>query len=358
MMSTTTVQVHEVAEQIVQVRLPLPFALNHVNCYLLDDGDGWTVLDTGLHWPDAAAGWRHAFQTVGIVPRQIRRIVLTHMHPDHFGMAGYLQGLSGAPIFVGAVEHAAIERVWVQDSWREAAATDFWRGAGLDESLLQVITEQVAALRQRTMPHPTHLEVIDENQCIHMGGRDFQPIVASGHSDGQIIFYSAQDQLMLCGDQVLERITPNIGLWPGNVATPLQNYLTSLQELAQLDVALALPGHYGLLDSAQHESRIIVGGSHSAPRMTAWQERITTLQVHHQERLAAMLAAVESINEEIAEYPCTALTVARRIFNFQRFSEHEIRFAVAETLAHLVHLMHQGQLNEEIRNGIHHYSRL
>lgn len=330
------VRIREVAEQVIQVRLPLPFALNHVNCYLLNDGDGWTILDTGLHWPLAEAGWQQTLNELHIAPKQIRRIVLTHMHPDHFGMAGYLQKITGATIFVGAVEYAAIDRIWVQDSWREAAAVDFWQRAGLDHALLRVVTEQVATLRQRTMPHPTDFVIIDEQQPFAMGGRHFQPICAPGHSDGQIIFYSATDQLLLCGDQVLEKITPNIGLWPGGATAPLQHYLGSLNGLWGLDVTVALPGH--------------------GTRLTRWQDRIETLQSHHAARLDAMLAVVERINDKNqGGEECTALGVAQRIFNFQRFSEHEVRFAVAETLAHLAHLVDQGNLCEDVSHGVRHY---
>jgi len=337
---STVVPIREVAEQIIQVRLPLPFALNHVNCYLLDDGNGWTILDTGLHWPAAEAGWQQALHELHISPKQIQRIVLTHMHPDHFGMAGHLQEITGAPISVGAIEYAAIERVWIHDSWREAAAIDFWRSAGLDSALLQTVSGQVAALRQRTMPHPSNFVVIEEDQPFVMGGRSFQPIIAPGHSDGQIIFYAKAEQLLLCGDQVLEKITPNIGLWPGGAAAPLQQYLASLTALQQLAVTVALPGHGGLL--------------------TQWAERIETLQQHHEARLAAMWAAVQSIEKGLQKghcdrESCTALAVARTIFNFQRFSEHEIRFAVAETLAHLVHLVARGKLQEKIANGVRYF---
>jgi len=312
----------QVAEAIFQVRLPLPFALNHVNCYLLDDGDGWTMLDTGLHWPAAEAAWQQAMQALGILPTEIRRILLTHAHPDHVGMAGYFQQLTGAPVFVGAQEQAVIERVWIQDSWREAAALDFWQRAGLDDALCAIVIEQVGQLRQQTMPHPTDFAVLDPAQEVLMGGRHFQPIVAPGHSDGQLIFYSASDRLLLCGDQVLGKISPNIGLWPGGATQPLHAYLHSLARLEELPVDLALPGH-------------------GAP-ILGWQARIAALQSHHAERLAAMQQVVAAQQDG-----ATALMVAQAIFNFARFSKHEIRFAVAESLAHLVYLVAEGRLRTE-----------
>lgn len=326
--TVVAVRYQEVAPNIIQVRIPLPFALNHVNCYLLDDGNGWTMLDTGLHWPAAEAAWQQALQELGIALSAIQRIVLTHMHPDHFGMAGYFQQITGAPIFVGALEYAAIERIWIEDSWRDAGAVDFWRGAGLDETMLTVITEQVDSLRQRTMPHPTEFVIIDSaTEELAMGGRHFQPLPAPGHSDGQLIFHSPADQLMLCGDQVLGKISPNIGLWPGGATQPLADYLRSLAELAALDVQLALPGH-------------------GTPILT-WQARIAALQQHHADRLAAMIAAVTEQQNSGA----TALQVAQQIFDFGRFSEHEIRFAIAETLAHLVYLVTEGELYTEERQG-------
>ena len=134
---------------------------------------------------------------------------------------------------------------------------------------------------------------------------------------------------MLCGDQVLGKITPNIGRWPGAEAQPLRRYLASLAALQRLPVQLALPGH-------------------GAP-LTTWVERITQLQQHHQQRLAAMA--------EAADTGATVLGVARAIFNFAKFSEHEVRFAVAETLAHLDYLVEAGELQMWEEDGVASYGR-
>lgn len=326
---TTSVSPVEVAAHIYQVRIPLPFALNHVNCYLLRDDDGWTLLDTGLNWPAAQQAWQQALTTLAITPPQIHRIVLTHMHPDHFGMAGYFQAASGAPVLLSAIDAQAAQRVWVEDGWKAEITSGFWQRAGVDAGLLEQIDAQVQGLRTRTMPHPERIDLLAPEGELTMAGRRWRAIHAPGHSDGQLIFYAAEEQLMLCGDQVLGKITPNIGRWPGAEEQPLQRYLASLAGLQRLPVQLALPGH-------------------GAP-LTTWGERIGELQQHHQARLAAMA--------EAAGTGATVLSVARTIFNFAKFSEHEVRFAVAETLAHLAYLVEAGELRVWEADGVASYSR-
>jgi len=320
------VTIQPISENIYQIRLPLPFALNHVNCYLLREADGWTMLDTGLNWVDSQQAWQAAFDELQITPAQIRRIVLTHMHPDHFGMAGYFQMLTGAPLYLSPREAALAQTVWVDNGWRQELAHDFWQLAGVTGGVLATVTAQTERLRQLTMPHPMTMQTITPGTTLAMGGRNWQVIHAPGHADGQILFYDATDQLVLCGDQVLMKITPNIGRWPTTEPDPLGHYLHSLTQLAQLHVRLALPGHGRPIEE--------------------WQARLHELQTHHASRLMQMAAAADSVS---------ALTVAQRIFNFDRFGEHEVRFAVAETLAHLEHLVLNGGLTYTDQAGIRLY---
>ena len=122
--------VREVAADIYQVRLPLPFALNHVNCYLLRDGDGWTILDTGLNRPEIHAGWQAAFATLGIAPAQVTRIVVTHMHPDHIGLAGRLQQETGAAVFMSPREWEIATIAWVENREQGEYLAGYLRQAG------------------------------------------------------------------------------------------------------------------------------------------------------------------------------------------------------------------------------------
>ncbi|MBW7881453.1 MAG: MBL fold metallo-hydrolase [Caldilineaceae bacterium] len=309
----------EVARDIFQVRLPLPFALNHVNCYLLRDEDGWTVIDTALNYEPAIAGWRAALAELSISPRAIRRVILTHMHPDHFGLCGWFQAQSGAAVYLSPRERDLAEYTWLHDIPTEehrTAVLRYLHSGGISPEISAFIGKQQDRLRELTLPHPARLCTIEAGATVKMGGRTFQAIHAPGHADGQLLFYAAEDRLLLCGDQVLLHITPNIGMWPTSEPNPLGRYLRSLDQLARLDVALALPGHHDLI--------------------TNWQERIGELVVHHEERLDAMY--------EAARAGATALDVSRMVFNFSKFSPHEVRFAVAETLAHLEYLAEAGVL--------------
>lgn len=318
-----------IAENIYQIRLPLPFALNHVNCYLLREADGWTMLDTGLNWPESQQAWQAAFAELQIDDGQLRRIILTHMHPDHFGAAGYFQARTGVPVYMSPREAELAQIVWVENGWREELSSGFWQRAGVTAAALETISTTTERLRQRTLPHPLVVEHLLPDTTMAMAGRDWQILHAPGHADGQLIFYDPVEQLLLSGDQVLMKITPNIGLWPTTAANPLARYLESLTTLATLPVHIAWPGH--------------------GRPITEWQMRLHELQIHHQQRLAKMIdAAVEG---------ASALTIAQRVFNFAKFSEHEVRFAVAETLAHLEYLVLHGELQRAEEAGAYRYYR-
>lgn len=317
----------EVAAGIFQVRLPLPFALNHVNCYLLRDDEGWTMLDTGLDRPEIRSAWEVAFCELDVEPQRVRQIVLTHMHPDHFGLAGFFQRITGAPVYLSPRESDLARTVWIEGSWQLDQVAEYWRMGGIPGDVRRVISEQTERLRSMTMPHPHEILTIEPGSHVAMGNRTFVALHAPGHSDGQLVFYDPADRLMLCGDQVLRSITPNIGLWPSTEADPLGRYLESLEALAQLDVRVALPGHGSPIDE--------------------WQPRIESLKRHHSDRLDATVHAIGN--------GATALEVSRRLFNFDAFSEHEVRFAIAEAMAHLEYLALRGRIVSH-DNGVRTYA--
>ena len=302
----------QITDDIVQVQIPLPYVLNIVNCYLLRGADGWTLIDTGLNTAAARAQWRTALNALGITPDAIEKIVLTHMHPDHFGMAGWWQRAATAPMPLFLPER---ERRQMQVFYRRENTPLYhqWMlDCGMDAESVDNIENALFSTRDLTQPHPLEQRFLRADTGVRLGEREFRTIHAPGHSDGQLIFYDAADRLMLCGDHVLMRITPNIGSWPHTEPDPLGRFLGSLTELAALDVRLALPGHKWLISD--------------------WRGRIEELIAHHQQRLGHTRGALESGAR-------TVLEVAAQLFDLERLTPHEWRFALAETLAHLHYLL-------------------
>ncbi len=307
--------ISRIADDIIQVQIPLPYVLNIVNCYLLRGADGWTLIDTGLNTAAARAQWQSAMSTLDIKPSDIEKIVLTHMHPDHYGMAGWWQRQTETPIPLFLPEREMRQIRIFYERQNTPLYHQWLLDCGMEEAAVNNLEDALYSTRDLTQPHPLEHELLPADTVVQLGARDFRAIHAPGHSDGQMIFYDAADRLMLCGDHVLMRITPNIGIWPHSEPDPLGRFLHSLNELAPLDVRLALPGHRWLI--------------------TDWRGRIEEIIAHHQSRL-------ERTEEALAAGARTVLEVAAQLFDLERLTPHERRFALAETLAHLSYLREQG----------------
>jgi glyoxylase-like metal-dependent hydrolase (beta-lactamase superfamily II) len=314
-----------VTPDIFQVQLPLPFALRIVNCYLLRGKSGWTIVDTGLNTSQARAAWQEAFAQLHLRPCQIEQIVLTHIHPDHYGLAGWLvescvaDGGSPPPVRLSRREAEMAARFWGREVWQQPGYLAFWQQCGVPDHLAQAIIETTEQTRQRTYPHPAAYQLIEPDHPIQLGNRLMRPLLMPGHSDGQLLFYDTADQLLLCGDHVLQKITPNISLWPDGEPDPLGRYLESLAALAQVEVQLALPGH--------------------GPMMTDLPGRMAQITRHHGDRLEQTLALVDQ--------PLTVYEVSQRLFDHAHLTVHEMRFAATETLAHLDYLVRRGRAHRE-----------
>lgn len=315
-----TAGITQITDDIVQVQIPLPYILNIVNCYLLRGGQGWTLLDTGLNTAGARAQWQRAMNTLGITAADIQKIVLTHMHPDHFGMAGWWQRQTSPPIPLCL---PAAEKATAQVFYRRANTALYhqWMlSCGMDQETVDNVESALLNTRDLTQPHPLQQDYLAAGALVQLGDRIVRAIHAPGHSDGQLIFYDESERMMFCGDHVLMKITPNIGSWPHSAADPLGRYMDSLRELSTLDVRLALPGHRWLI--------------------TDWRGRIEELLAHHHARLRHTLAAIEA-------GAATVYEIAAHLFDLERLTPHEWRFAMAEALAHLHYLRERDQVSLE-----------
>ncbi len=323
----------EVAKDIYQVRLPLPFRLDHVQCYLLRGESGWTIVDAGLNMSVSRNGWLNSFAALGIAPGDVTQIVLTHTHPDHYGLAGWLQAWHSSRDFVPPVLLSQREAIFADVCWVNfetliVSMEQTFGRCGIEPEQARKIAAEVHRVASRTDPHPTKIQTLQAGSMIEMGNRTFQIIHTPGHADGHLIFYDKADRLLLSGDHVLNSITPHIGRWPKGDADPLGRYLDSLRSLKQLDVQLALPGHKALIRN--------------------WHGRLAELQIHHAERLERTVTAVKNF--------ATVSDIATQEFNLAALDMHNTRFALAETLAHLDLLVNQGRLVCHNEHDIWHYS--
>lgn len=311
----------KISDEIYQLRLPLPFALNHVNAYLLKAESGWTIVDCGINWEKGRQTWQYAFDELGFSGADIEQIVLTHVHPDHFGLAGWLYQLAQSAGRDIQIKTSQREIEQAQAVWGDTRIEfQYWlRDNGMPNEMSDDVDHSMGKTYEMTLPHAPALIALELNQPLKMGERLFKPIIAPGHSDGHLLFYDEADKLLLSGDHVLMKITPNIGLWENTDPNPLGAFMSSLRDLSGLEVSRALPGHRNIVED--------------------WSGRIAELLLHHEHRLNLVL-------EKVAKGARTPYQVANRIFNTERFTTHEWRFAIAETLAHLEYLRVEGKIKQ------------
>jgi glyoxylase-like metal-dependent hydrolase (beta-lactamase superfamily II) len=302
---------------VARIKVPLPFPLQWVNSYAIRGKQGITVIDPGLHTEAAIAVWEETFERLGFAGSDIERIVLTHYHPDHYGLAGWMQQLSGADVWLSRAGHEQAQRLWGAGKPLTAEIIAQFRRAGMPGEWLGQVKQHLDDFVPFVSPQPTVRE-LEPGIRFALGDEEYATIEAGGHAIGQICFYRESSREMFCGDQVLPKISPNISLIPGAEADPLDSFLGSLKQLASYEVARVFPGH--------------------RDPFTDFAGRIRELLAHHEERLKRM-------RNQLRE-PLTAYGLCRRIFG-DRLSVHQLRFALAETLAHVEHLRLAGAVMRE-----------
>ena len=332
------VRLREVAAGVVQVRLPLPFRLNHVNCYLLRGDKGWTIVDTGINTALARRGWEIALDEVGITPADIDQLIVTHVHPDHFGLAGWLQErVANAgrpeplPVYMSAPEYGFFSTVWSHPRMHLQSMVDYFKRGGMPPDLSQSVAEETGNTGRRTLPHPRHISILKPGEQLAIGERRFTVLTESGHSPGVILLHDEARRELFCSDHMLVKITPHIGFWPNMPDEPLTDFLASLRRLRSLAVDIAYPGHRSDIED--------------------WSGRLGELLTHHANRLEETYEAVPAGSLR------TVAQIATTVFRLGELNAHEMRFAMAETWSHIIWLVKAGRLVEMEQAGIAKYRR-
>ena len=321
-------QVVEVQPGLLWIRLKLPFQLNHVNIYLLADGDGWTIVDSGFGDEASIAAWTTLFegQLSGF---NIKRLIITHCHPDHIGLAGWVVERFKCPLYMSQVEYLqAIHNQVRGTEERTGAQRLFFLRHGMDDELADKLLGRGQEYLKRVSVLPPSYYRISHGDEISIGARRFKVITGGGHSHDQVMLYCASDKLFLSADQVLSKISPNVSVW---ATEPEQNSLGQyLASLASLTTTLpydllVLPGHgvpfYGL------------------------KTRIRQLAEHHEERCRLIAEACQTTSK-------TSRELVPVVFHKYALDPHQLGFATGELIAHVNYMLVEGRLSAEETGGL------
>jgi glyoxylase-like metal-dependent hydrolase (beta-lactamase superfamily II) len=310
-----------VAPGLLWARLPLPFRLDHVNVWLLEEEDGWTIVDTGCATPELMGVW----ETLLAGPMRglaVRRVIATHGHVDHIGLSGWMVDRFAAA-FVGTFT----EWIWARLTHMHdvpgssEAHRSYLVRHGFEEGTADRMVKSRRRFVDLSTPIPGSITEIRDGEFIRFGGRRWRVIVTRGHAFEHASFYDAEGGILIGGDHLLPKISPVIAVYEMTPnADPLADYLASFPQFADLPAdTLVLPSH----------------------GMPYWgiHERIEELGDHHRRRLAA--------TAEFLSTPRTAVDLSSAMFPHIEGPDN-IGFALGETLAHINYLVNQGVVREDV----------
>jgi len=313
---------------IIRVKVPVPFPLQWVNGYILRSGDGYTIIDPGLHTDKAVDVWQTVLRELHIESDQIDRVVLTHHHPDHYGLAGWMQEWTGCDVYMSPEGHQLAKRLWGESETMTEELCSLFEQHGLPSNQLQQMREHMRGFIPLVSPQP-EVRYLTEGDEWQAGELSFRTVTVSGHAYRHLVFIDEAKKLMFCGDHVLPRITPNISFIPNEDPDPLDSFLQGLDKLATYEVEAIYPGHRDPFSDLK--------------------SRTASLKAHHEERLQTM---VEQLDE-----PQTVYALCTSLFG-ERLSIHQLRFAMSETLAHLIYLSNRGQIIQEGDDDLRRFVRV
>ncbi len=328
----TTGSAIELAPGVLWIRMPLPFQLSHINVWAIKDNDGWALVDTGIWSTDTAAAWHQVFADV-FAGRAVTRVFVTHMHPDHIGMAGWLTRKFNCRLWISRLEYFSC-RMLGADTGREApeAGVRFYRMAGWDDDAMERYRTRFGAFGKLIYALPDSYRRLLDGEVIDIDSQRWVVVIGTGHSPEHACLYCPALKLLISGDQVLPRISSNVSVFPTEPdANPLADWLDSLHKLK-----CAVPND------------VMVLPSHNEP-FYGLHERIDAL-------LDSQLKALDRLRDALRK-PLRAVDAFAALFARPITSEHQLMsMATGESIAHLNYLMHRGEASMSIgEDGVARY---
>lgn len=312
----------KVAEGVYWLRMPLPFVLDHINLYLLRDGDGWTIIDTGIRGPATMAHWEHVLKTF-FEGAPVKRVIATHMHPDHVGQAGWLARRCKVDLWMTRTEFLSC-KVIAGDGPADVPddAVRFYHQSGFDQHQLDLYRQRFGSFGAMIERLPAGFRRIRDAEVLLINGIEWHVVVGRGHSPEHACLYCPAMKLFVSGDQVLPRISSNVSVFPSEPgADPLSEFLHACSDIRTRvsDDVLVLP-------------------SHNEP-FTGLHARLDKLLDGHNEGLARLHALCTVPRRVVDAFPA--------LFR-SKIDASNLMLATGESRAHLNYLHARGALSASL----------
>jgi glyoxylase-like metal-dependent hydrolase (beta-lactamase superfamily II) len=317
----------EVAPGVRWLRMPLPFQLNHINLWMLEDEGGWTIVDTGIGNPETKSLWERIFSET----KNIRRIVVTHYHPDHAGNAAWLCDKFGVELWMTQGEYLTAHAVRAGNAgYTSDAVLEVFRKNGLDQARLGAMVTRRNRYAALVPDFPQSYRRVIDGDRIRIGGRDWKVMVGYGHAPEHMSLYCKDLDVVIAGDMLLSTISTNVSVWSVDPeGDPLRLFLESIARYRELPAdVLVLPSHGKPFR-----------GAHS---------RVGELERHHQDRFSELVSSLQE--------PSSAGDLLGVLFK-RPLDTHQTFFAMGEAIAHLHYLYYAGRARRAVgADGIMRYA--
>jgi glyoxylase-like metal-dependent hydrolase (beta-lactamase superfamily II) len=312
----------EVAPGVHWLRMALPFALDHINLWLLADHDGWMIVDSGLGDEPTRAAWQQVFANA-LGDKSVKRVLVTHYHPDHAGNAAWLCERFKAPLWMARAEFLTVHAARAGSAgYSTEAQMALFLAHGMDAASGKELLSRGGLYRKMVPDFPLSHRRLHEGELLEIGGQAWRVIVGFGHAPEHVSLYCEAQNVLIAGDMLLPRISTNIAVRPIDpFSNPLKLFLESIRRYKALpqDV-LVLPSH-----------GLPFRGAHA---------RVAQLEAHHAERL-------DALEKACAGAPRSASDVLEVLFK-RKLDTSQIFFALGESIAHLHYLHHDGRVKRTV----------
>jgi glyoxylase-like metal-dependent hydrolase (beta-lactamase superfamily II) len=315
----------EIIPGIYWIKLPMlddDAGLDFVNAYVIKGNNGYLLVDAGWNTDKAFAALNNGMKEIGSDIKEISQILVTHVHPDHYGMAGRIKKLSGASLAMHHIEKGFIDSRYVSMDFLINQIDQLLLANGVPPKMITELSKATLGLEQYVVVTYPDITLHDD-ETITTGLFNFKVIWTPGHSSGHICLYEPEKKIMISGDHVLPTITPNVSVHPQAIENPLGRYLDSLNELKRLEVEIALPGHENPFKD--------------------FKKRIDRILKHHEQRNGEIIKA-------LGDKARTSFQIAQEIKwglkgTWQSLPDFHKRIAILETLAHLEMMAARGRVD-------------